>query len=109
MANTFSRPFITLGTPLLDGHPDHPGGQRFSARFDAGDQVWYYLSDGRIVKDTGITGTPHPPSSFAGSDTIRADYRDKQGILKQTWLKVMPERPDEDGNGSKPLDFDGNS
>ena len=105
MANIFSRPFVTLGRPEFDD-PSSPRGQRFTASFEPGDQVWYHLADGRVIKDTGITGTPNPPTQYgtAGNlvDVIRADYRDKHSISKQTWLKI--------DNGRLPLppeDFDG--
>ena len=106
MANIFSRPFITLGTPLLDGQPDHPGGQKFSVALAPNDQRWLYLDDGRVIKERAFINIP---SGMNGNAIIRADLRDAKDNLRQTWLKVMPERPDDDGNGLLPLDFDGNS
>ena len=102
MANIFSRPFITLGAPDLDT------GHRFTDPFEAGDQVWYHLADGRVIKETGIAGIPIAPLQMNLIDVIRADYRNKDGLSKQTWLKVMPERGD-DETYPKPQDFDGNS
>ena len=108
--NIFSRPFITLGVPLLDGQPDHPGSSRLSVNADAGDQIWEHLADGRVIKTpvapAGIGSPPIANTGRNGIDVIRFDLRDKGGISKQTWLKVMPERPDADGNGSLPRNFD---
>ena len=96
MANIFSRPFVTLGVPRFDTLG------RFDKDFEAGDQVWYHLADGRVIKETGITGIPNAPTGFGNSDSIRVDYRNQDGISKQTWLKV-----DDARDGRLPEDFDG--
>ena len=94
--NIFSRPFVTLGIPRFDT------GGSFDKDFEAGDQVWYHLADGRVIKETGITGIPNAPTGFGNSDSIRVDYRNQDGISKQTWLKV-----DDARDGQPPKDFDG--
>ena len=95
MANIFSRPFITLGVPSGHGQSLEPS--------VAGDQIWYHLEDGRVSKQTGLTGagTANVPTTYDGQAPIRVDLRNQSGISKKTWLKV-----DNGRDGQPPKDFD---